>query len=198
MFFFFFFRSQIISNVGMYGMMAVSGQKALARLRPLGLLPGAAARLQPVSKALAAPVKRALAGPVRQAIARKPVVVGTTAAVATLAGGPGAGSPRCLLPLSCMFPVLLACLWLHGMLVAVLHLSPLQQPTLHPPFPRPPCPAASSAQAPMIQETVTVGARVATTLRTAAQATLVSAGEAPLATSAANQMPHQHSMASAA
>jgi hypothetical protein len=107
----------------MYGMIAMSGQKALARLRPAALLPRAAARLQPVSKALVGPVKQALSGRVRHALVRKPVVVGTTAAVATFA-------------------------------------------------------ASSSAQAPVLQESVTVGARVAGSFRTAAQATMAAAGTA--------------------
>lgn len=69
-------KVQLATSVGMYGALALSGHKALAALRPLGLLPaGARARLQPVGTALA-----------RQALVRKPVVVGTTAAVATLAG----------------------------------------------------------------------------------------------------------------
>ena len=105
---------QFISNVGMYGMLALSGQKALARLSPMALLPaGAKARLGPA-------VGRALAGPVRQALVRKPVVVGT-AAVATLA-------------------------------------------------------ASASSQAPMLKDTVTVGARVAVSVRSAAQAALGAAG----------------------
>ena len=66
--------------MSVYGALALSGHRALARLKPAALLPGARAKLQPV-------VQRALAGPVRSAIARKPVVVGTTAAVATLAAG---------------------------------------------------------------------------------------------------------------
>ncbi|PRW32493.1 hypothetical protein C2E21_8371 [Chlorella sorokiniana] len=116
-------KVQLIGNVSMYGMMALSGQKVLARLP--ALLPGAKAKLQPVvSKALAGGVKRALTGPVRTAIARKPVVVGT-AAMATL--------------------------------------------------------AASSSQAPMIKETVSVGARVAR----AAQATIAAASTAVTRASAA-------------
>lgn len=116
-------KVQLVSNVSMYGMIAMSGQKALARLRPAALLPRAAARLQPVSKALVGPVKQALSGRVRHALVRKPVVVGTTAAVATFA-------------------------------------------------------ASSSAQAPVLQESVTVGARVAGSFRTAAQATMAAAGTA--------------------
>lgn len=79
-------KVQLATSVGMYGALALSGHKALAALRPLGMLPaGARARLQPVGAALT-----------RQALARKPVVVGTTAAVATLAGEPrhpSAGRP---------------------------------------------------------------------------------------------------------
>ena len=73
-------KVQLATSVGMYGALALSGHRALAALRPLAALPaGAKARL-------AKPVGRALAGPVRQALTRRPVVVGTTAAVATLAG----------------------------------------------------------------------------------------------------------------
>ena len=98
----------------MYGMLALSGPKALARLSPMALLPaGAKSRLGPA-------VGRALAGPVRQALVRKPVVMGT-AAVATLA-------------------------------------------------------ASTTSQAPMLKDTVTVGARMAVSVRTAAQAALGAAG----------------------
>lgn len=122
-------KVQFVSNVSMYGMMALSGQKALARLKPAALLPAAKARLQPMSKALARPMQRALAGPVRQALVRKPIVVGTTAAVATI--------------------------------------------------------AASSNQAPLIKETLTVGAQVAVTIRTAAHAALGAASTAVARASAA-------------
>lgn len=107
----------------MYGAMALSGQKALARLKPAALLPGARAKLQPV-------VTRALAAaPVRRALVRKPVVVGTTAAVATLAAG--------------------------------------------------------SQGAPAVKDAVTVGARVAGVVRTAAQATLAAASTAVSSAAAA-------------
>ncbi|KAL4421238.1 hypothetical protein ABPG75_010529 [Micractinium tetrahymenae] len=79
-------KVQLATSVGMYGALALSGHKALAALRPLGLLPaGARARLQPVGAALARPV--------RQALVRKPVVVGTTAAVATLAASAAPQAP---------------------------------------------------------------------------------------------------------
>jgi hypothetical protein len=115
----------------MYGAMAVSGQKALARLKPLALLPGGGARLQPMTRVLAAPV--------RQALARKPVVVGASAAVATL--------------------------------------------------------AASNAEGPVAKEGFAVGARVAGTLRTAAQATLAAASSAVSRAGAATSRTTSHAAA---
>lgn len=134
-------KVQLATSVGMYGALALSGHKALAAIRPLGGLPaGARARLQPVGKALARPM--------RQALGRKPVMVGTTAAVATL--------------------------------------------------------AASANQVPALRETVTVGARVASTIRTAAQAALAATTTAVTRASAATRHTTNqaavlaHSMAGAA
>ena len=168
-------KVRLVSNASAYAMLALSGQKALARLP--ALLPGAKARLRPVvGKAVAAPV----AGHVRGALlARKPVVVGTTAAVATLAG---ARRGRLRLWRAGAVPAVGCC---HA-LAPAHHLPPTHPTPTHPPHALAPTrPAASSSQAPMLRETVTVGARVATAVRSAAHATLAAATTAVTRASAA-------------